>query len=378
LDNTPERAGIVSLPATANRRRMHPRLLPLALLLATMFSLLFTVQGVLNAGGVTDARHLLILFGWQAIPWFLWVGLAIPAFRLMDRFELEARSMPHALLFHLVLGSALALVHAVLTEITGAAVGLPPVGLALAERIRTGVRLTAVTSLVEYALLAIGYHLVRREIELRRSREIVERREAQLAAARLEALQQQLRPHFLFNTLNAAAAAARTGGGPAAAGLIAALGDLLRRAIELGDRQEVCLDDELAFLDRYLLIQRARFGDRISVHLDVDPASRMAAIPPLLVQTLVENAIKHGLERLDAPGEVVVRSRIERQTLVLQVLNDGPRVPPETTTPGNGTGIRNARARLQQLYGDAARFTLAARTDGAGTVASVELPLRAP
>jgi two-component system LytT family sensor kinase len=371
---TVTRAGPDRVGRTASMRPI--RLAQVVFLLATPFVVLFTVQGV-YAGGISSMRQLLTVFGWQAVPWYLWVGLVFPAFALLDRLGAGRGSLPRTLGVDLALGLSLAFVHAVLVMVIVKGIGLVPSDVRLGDLIRNGIKRSAVTSLVQYGLVAIGYHLVRMAIDYRRSQETVERREEQLAAARLEALRRQLQPHFLFNALNAAAAAARTGGGAAAADLIAALGDLLRRAIDLGNRQQVRLDEELDFLDRFLLIQQARFAERLTVRLDVAPESLAASVPPLLVQTLVENAIKHGIERIDRPGEVIVRSSVADDRLSLSVTNDGPR-PARVRTTRNGTGVANARARLKELYGDRAELTLKARTDAEGMVATVDLPLELP
>jgi two-component system LytT family sensor kinase len=351
------------------------RAIPIALIVALLFTVLFSVQGVLLAAPV-ELHDVLRIAAWQAVPWFLWAAFALPTFWLLDRLNLGGRSLPAVLGIHLVLGLGLAFVHVVLTTLAAASIGLTASGAPFSGLVAAQVRRSLFSSLVQYALLALGYHLLRTILHFRRSQEIVQQREAQLAAARLEALQRQLQPHFLFNALNAAAAAVRTAGGREAARLIAALGELLRGAIELGNRQEVRLEEELDFLERFLLIQHARFADRLTVHLEVAPETRRAAVPPLLVQTLVENAIKHGLERMETPGEVTVRSAAENGTLHIEVENDGPHPASSRSTENGGTGIGNAQARLHELYGDAAHLSLRARSGTDGVVAAVDLPLR--
>ncbi|HLT47743.1 MAG TPA: histidine kinase [Rubricoccaceae bacterium] len=203
------------------------------------------------------------------------------------------------------------------------------------------------------------------------------RLEAQLAEARLSALRMQLNPHFLFNTLHAVSALVERD--PAGVRLmVARLSALLRHVLDGSPAQEVPLRDELAFLRLYLDIQRVRFQGRLEVVEDVEPAALDALVPNLLLQPLVENAVEHGVSRVeDGLGRVEVRARIEPSPdgpdrLVVTVRDNGPG-PGPSGTRGSGVGLANTEARLAALYGGAAGLRLAAAPDG-GASAVVTLP----
>jgi LytS/YehU family sensor histidine kinase len=197
--------------------------------------------------------------------------------------------------------------------------------------------------------------------------------EASFSAARLDALRSQLQPHFLFNTLNAIAVL--TVDAPAdAKQMVLRLSELLRRSIGAGDRHEVPLAEELGVLDAYLGIQRARFRDRLRVRIDVGPDVRTALVPTLILQPLVENAIRHGLEDVETGGEVVVTARRESDELVLTVRDDGRGLSDDGREP-EGIGLANTRERLLRLYGERHRFELRS-TPGAGVTVEIAIPFR--
>jgi hypothetical protein len=195
----------------------------------------------------------------------------------------------------------------------------------------------------------------------------------QLAEARLDALRRQLDPHFLFNTLNAISSLVERDP-RGVRRMIARLGDLLRHSFEGGDAPEVPLRRELALLSLYVDIVRVRFQDRLTVDVDVDDAVLDAKVPTFILQPLVENAVKHGIERRAEGGTVTVDGRRDGDSLVLRVRNDAPNDPAllASASSGSGVGVRNTRARLEQLYGSEQRFTLA--RDGGHVVAEIRLP----
>jgi two-component system, LytTR family, sensor kinase len=179
-----------------------------------------------------------------------------------------------------------------------------------------------------------------------------ERREAelesQLAQATLQALRTQLNPHFLFNTLNSIACLVHDDPRTAEE-MIEALAELLRLALSTFDRQEVTLRDELHFLDRYLLIERARFGPKLCIEKEIDVSALNAVVPTLILQPLVENAVKHGIENQIAPG--IVRVAVERvgDRLRLEVTDNGRGLAGQELC--EGVGLTNTRLRLKELYG---------------------------
>lgn len=192
--------------------------------------------------------------------------------------------------------------------------------------------------------------------------------QASLTDARLQALELQLQPHFLFNTLNSVASLVRTRKNDEAVTMIAGLSDILRYTLDHEGSQRVTVEAETEMLRRYLDIQRARFADRMTYTINVDPAVRAAAVPTLILQPLAENAIRHGIARSAAGGSVSVRAFRENGCLRVDVGNTGSLADGDA----HGIGLRNTRERLRQLYGDDQAFSL--RQSGDGVVASLRIP----
>ena len=188
----------------------------------------------------------------------------------------------------------------------------------------------------------------------------------QLSKAQLEALQRQIEPHFLFNTLNAIAGLVRENRNDAAVSMIAGLSELLRRTLERSDAQRVPLGEEMEFLEKYLAIQKTRFADRLRVSVDVPRSLESAQVPSLLLQPIVENAVKHGIARRAQGGEIRVTAARNNGSLQLSVYNDGPALPPDWERTRPGIGMANMRTRLQTLYGSA--FDLTMRNQAPGGV----------
>ncbi len=233
----------------------------------------------------------------------------------------------------------------------------------------------AANDVMGYVLLATGVHVwdawrEERERQLRRAR-----LEARLSEARLAALQGQLQPHFLFNTLNTISSVLYDD--PRRADdLIARLSDLLRASLDAPHRPEVSLEEELAILRGYVELVTTRFEDRLSVTVDVDPAARGASVPVFLIQPLVENAVLHGVGPRAGPGSVAVTVAREGDDLRIDVADDGPGITgdPEAAV-GRGIGLANTRERLAHLHGDRAALTLANEAGG-GLRVTVRLPCR--
>ncbi|QSQ28549.1 histidine kinase [Pyxidicoccus parkwayensis] len=199
--------------------------------------------------------------------------------------------------------------------------------------------------------------------------------EAQLAQAQLQLLRSQLRPHFLFNTLHAISALMHSDV-DAADRMVGQLSELLRASLERDGRQEVPLSEELELLAPYLDIERTRFSDRLQVEVDVAPEVRDALVPPLLLQPLVENAIRHGIAPRRGPGRVWVRAALSGERLAVEVRDDGVG-PPSSGVEAlrEGIGLGSTRARLERLYGNAHALTLEANAPR-GFAVSLSLPYR--
>jgi two-component system LytT family sensor kinase len=197
--------------------------------------------------------------------------------------------------------------------------------------------------------------------------------EGQLAEARLTALQGQLRPHFLFNTLNMIAEQVYTD--PAGAdAMLTRLGVLLRSSFTEADRERVPLRRELELLESYIEIMRARFRGRLTFELHVDPTTLDALVPRFILQPLVENAIKHGVEPREEGGRVTVTARRDGDSVDLEVRDSGDGLAGAIR---EGTGVRNTRERLHHLYGAARQRFALSPAPGGGTIASVVIPFDA-
>ena len=217
---------------------------------------------------------------------------------------------------------------------------------------------------------AIAYYGKYRERELESSQ-----LEAQLAYAQLEVLKIQLEPHFLFNTLNSIAALARNDG-PAAENMTLLLADLLRFSLDAVGVHEVPLSRELTVLQKYIDIQQTRFQDRLQVEMDIAANTLSALVPNLMLQPLVENAIRHGIGPRRAPGHIRIKTRQVFDELWMEIRDNGQGltryrglVPPE------GVGLRNTRARLQQLYNHDHTLMLE-DAPGGGCIVRIHIPFR--
>lgn len=198
--------------------------------------------------------------------------------------------------------------------------------------------------------------------------------EAQLLRANLDALKMQLHPHFLFNALNSITALIRRGDAELAEEALAQLADLLRRALDHKQDQKVTLERELEFLEQYFAIERIRFQDRLQVSFEISPECRTALLPSLVLQPLVENAMKHGFSRSPTARVMRLRAWRERNELRIELFNEGPPLPPELTSASSGIGLRNTRARLTMLFGATARLRL--ENAPGGVKAQLTLPFQ--
>ncbi len=218
------------------------------------------------------------------------------------------------------------------------------------------------------------YYGVNDWVELERQRERATKAEAMAHAARLRALQSQLEPHFLFNTLNAVSTLVVEGKNGEAARMIARLSDFLRLTLDSAERPEISVADELEFVRRYLEIEQVRFGERLRVTITASPEALQGLVPTLLLQPLVENAVKHGVLPREQGGNVAVTIARSDGRLRICVSDDGAGLPQEAG-PAAGVGLSNTAARLEELYGDRSHFSLGASEQG-GVAATIEIPFR--
>jgi sensor histidine kinase YesM len=223
-------------------------------------------------------------------------------------------------------------------------------------------------------VLLVGHMLESRE-RLALQRTEAARLNEQLSKAQLNALRQQIEPHFLFNTLNAISGLVREERNEAAVGMIAGLSDLLRHTLRDSKTQEVPLEEELQFLQKYLDIQKIRFADRLQLSVDIDREFFSAPVPTLILQPIVENALKHGIAARANGGVIRITAIRSNGLLTFRVYNDGPSLPAGWEKNQSGVGISNVRTRLQSLYGNACDLTIRNQASG-GVEVSISVPFR--
>ncbi|WP_298853062.1 histidine kinase [uncultured Aquimonas sp.] len=341
------------------------------LLAAAGFWLLFGLVAGIQVwiSMITHGHNIALLLGFHVAVWIVWLAPTVGIVWLARRFPMTP---PRALSFgvHFLAATVIGLLHALYS--LGLMLWLQPydamtasaADIQLEQALLTPLLLEWILYLLVLgAVLALDYGRRSREQaaeaeELRRS----------LVDARLHALELQLRPHFLFNTLNAITGLVRTGRGDEAIGVVAGLGDLLRYSLDHAGRQRVRLDEEVEMLTRFLEIHRARFPDRMTFEVSLPPPLTQAAVPILILQPLVENAVRHGVERLSGAHRIEVAALLVGNGLQLQVANRGQLASPVS----EGIGLRNTRERLRALYGDQAGFALTQA--GEQVIARVELP----
>ena len=224
-----------------------------------------------------------------------------------------------------------------------------------------------------WTIVGVG-HAIRYHYQVRSKELSAAQLETRLVEAQLHTLQQQMQPHFLFNTLNTISALMHRDV-DAADAMIARLSDLLRMSLQRVDVQEVELKEELDFLSKYLEIEQTRFRDRLSVVFDIQADTLDALVPNLLLQPLVENAIKHGIGPRPTPGQIVVRARRVGAMLELDVQDNGVGLSQARLTDFNrGVGLSNTRSRLDHLYGSLHRFEFRQPAEG-GLLVLIAIPM---
>jgi two-component system, LytTR family, sensor kinase len=296
--------------------------------------------------------------------------LAAVALWVAHRFPLERHSWARNLLLHAAVGLVVILANGLLMHL------LVPLITDIPRQplLMRYVGVFPAWCLIYTLVLGVGYGLQ----YFRRYQErmlLASQLETQLAQAQLQALNMQLHPHFLFNTLNSISALMHRDV-HAADRMLARLEDLLRLTLSKSGAQEVPLRDELEILEPYLEIEQTRFGDRLAVEWAVEPDTLSLAVPQLILQPLVENAIKHGISPRSAAGRIRLAAQVTGGMLELEVTDNGSGLFPERngrSGSGGGVGLSNTRARLRRLYGDRHRFEII-NVPTVGTCVRIHIP----
>ena len=333
----------------------------------TFVGLFFASQTYLAYKGSGGTPRLGAILKFTLSEWYIWALLAPGIIGLARRLSLERGRRARNLTIHAFVSVGVAFAHWGLNNLCRHYVLGFPGAVSLVY--------TFHSNLVTYwvlvgATFGYDYYVRYRQGELHAAQI-----SAQLAQAQLQALRTQLHPHFLFNTLNGIATLVHRD--PEAADqMIARLSDLLRVTLEGVGVQEVPLAKEIEFLKGYLEIEQVRFGDRLTVDMQIAPDVRGARIPYLILQPLVENAIRHGIAPRSQPGRVVIRAQSENGFLVLEIRDNGPGLTAGLDTPTRqGMGLSNTRSRLEKLYGERQRFEMRNGSSG-GFVVTLTFPFQ--
>jgi two-component sensor histidine kinase len=333
------------------------------------------------------------VFAFQVLAWLPW-ALATPLIlREIARHPLSPRhpGFLHALGLHVLLWLAVSLAADLWVACLESALNPwnpmrppEPLGTLLVARLRDQ---WLASAMIYYCIAMAGSVLGARD-RLAQQREESARLAGALVQAQLDALRHQVEPHFLFNALHGVSGLVREGRGDEAVATIARISDFLRQLLKEPGRQEVPLAEEIGFATLYLDIQKVRFADRLQVQVDVAPGLEQALVPRLILQPLVENAVKHGIARRAQAGTITIGAARDDERLVLTVYNDGPALPgakerrglasgltPAFDEQGASIGLANVRERLRGLHGEAASIDIR-DVEARGVSVSIRVPLR--
>jgi signal transduction histidine kinase len=348
------------------------------------FGLVDGMQTVLMMRGEGMHHAWVRLFVITVISWLPWaiatplvmrLGRRFPptSFRPLITWPVHAAACAAVGLVFSAWTAALVVLFNPYADITAAAAPHTPLFVPLwLEKFSNGV----LSYLVLYAVILAVSSVLDSRARLARQQTETARLNELLSKAQLDALRRQIEPHFLFNALNAIAGLVREERNDDAVTMIAGLSDFLRRVLAGSSNQQVPLSEEVEFAQRYLDIQKARFAERLEVTIDVPPELLDAQVPTLILQPMVENAIKHGIAKRAHGGVIRIAASRLNGVLTLRVYNDGPALSLASENAAPGIGIANIRTRLQSLYGDAFELSLRNHCTG-GVEACVSVPFRA-
>ncbi len=305
--------------------------------------------------------------------WYVWAVLSVPVIWLARRFPPEGAQPWRTAVIHLVAALVTSLVYVLLRAVVGQVHSLiidEPV--TFAEVFRPLLARTFPFNLLIYGVIVTISHALDYYRKYHERTVHALELEKHLTEARLQSLLRQLKPHFLFNTLNGIASLMHSDV-HAADRMLVRLSELLRLTMHHRGQPLTPLREEIAFIEKYFEIERIRFRDRLATEIKVAPDLLDAPVPSLIIQPLVENAIRHGTEPQNRPGRIAVEVKREGGGVVLLVRDNGRGVP-EGGFTREGIGLANTRARLRELYGDRHRFELANASEG-GLEVRITIPV---
>ena len=355
-------------------------LVSVPLILAVLGTITFLAQWQFTGQPPRPSDLILAQSGWLVCG-----ALAPAVFAASRQWPFTERHFARRAALHMLLAMiywALAgfIFQGLLPALVGSQAAIPgslPTGTAgiVARTVRWFVTSLPFGAIIYFSIVGLE-HAIRHFAEARERDVQMAQLESRLTRARLQALQSQVNPHFLFNALNTIAVRAREGDGAGTARIAEQLGEILRRTLSREQSHEVTLAEELDVVQQYLAIEQARFTDRLVATFDVDDTAASAAVPTLAIQHLAENAVRHGIARSPEGGRVTIAARRDGDTLEVRVTDDGAGLAPldgsESLPSG---GIANTRERLQSLYGT--RASLEVTPNGRhGTMAMLRLPYR--
>ncbi len=345
-----------------------------------MVPAIFTVPAVISAV-LYHSRYLqlgreTVLWKWLLdfqLAWYIWAALTPLIIWLGRRVRLDQRRWLVPALGHLVFGSTCALLQISLGVFISIQIYQEPGNWEYyyGQVVPTLIGRFPAQLVVYFLILGAGYALEfqrRSRAESLRAAQL----ETELSRARLDTLQQQLQPHFLFNTLNSISVLMQKGQVEDANRVLNYLSDLLRSVLRKENAAMVPLAEELEFVSRYVAIEQVRYGDRLSVKFDIRQDTSELLIPTFMLQLLVENAIRHGVARKSDAGRVTVKAERDGEWLRLKVMDDGAGLA--ATDLREGVGITNARQRLKHHFGDEFRFDIS-NADSGGVTAVLAIPI---
>lgn len=362
--------------------KQYVRNYPLYFLLWTVVAIFQFTKGFTQRLGPRNATpwwHYLAVY---AIGDYIWALLTPAILWLGRRFPLERNTWLPVSILHLILAAGFSVFELSLLSAVLTGVHLFPsplirhfhgaLTLLIVNEFHAGVLDYWIVLGIQWGVLYYLRYRVRSQEVLQFELQASELK-SQLVSAQLNALKMQLQPHFLFNTLNAIAVLVRQQKSRDAEQMLGHLSDLLRGVLEDVDAQEVSLRRELEYLGLYLSIERVRFADRLRVEILADPATQNASVPQLILQPIVENAIRHGIGRSSSASRILISATKLDSMVEVRVQDDGPGLPKSYSPQLQGVGLTNTRARLRQLYGEDGNLEIE-DCDSGGVIVTLKFP----